>query len=229
MATLKLLLLLLLFSLYSCAQNTAKHVVNPQAALLEKQVIPLFAYSDNPDSCKKALLLLDSATTVDSDFFMAYANKLNFLGGFSNKLFFLGNANQTNKAINAIDEIIRLQPNQIWFTLRGNIYEKTGDTISAKKDFQKSLSICNQVLDTMSKNNQDYFMFVTNKAVNLIMLNDSADANKILEALYENYTGNSDWDKVDKEYILSLINKNKQQLMQPPPAKDSETDIYLNQ
>jgi hypothetical protein len=72
-------------------------------------------------------------------------------------------------------------------------------------------------------------MFVTNKAVNLIMLNDSADANKILKALYENYAGNSEWDKVDKEYILSLMNKNKQQLMQPPPAKDSETDIYLNQ
>jgi tetratricopeptide (TPR) repeat protein len=220
MPTLKLLLLLLSFSLYSCAQNTAGHKSNPEAVRLSQQVIPLYNYTDNPDSCRKALLFLDSAIEIDSNDFLIYYNTLFFLEGLK----------QYDKEIKNMNEMIRLRPHaHNLFLMRGGIYEKTGDTISAKKDFQKSLSICNQVLDTMSKNNQDYFMFVTNKAVNLIMLNDSADANKILKALYENYAGNSEWDKVDKEYILSLMNKNKQQLMQPPPAKDSETDIYLNQ
>lgn len=193
--------------------------------------MPWTLSSNNADTCAKALLFLDSVTQKDSNNFEAYNYKLIFLGGFSNKFIFLGNAKQAKRAMTPINEIIRLQPNvNYWFTLRGYIYEKTGDSIAEKMDFEKSLSICNQVLDTMSKMNQNYFMYVTNKAINLIMLNNSADANNILKTLYENYNSNSECDELNKEYILSLMNKNKKQLMETPlPGKDSETHIYLNQ
>ncbi len=217
--TLKLLLFFLSISLFSCTQNLVKHKVDAEAVRLSKQVIPLFNYTDNPDSCRKALLFLDSATAIDSDDFFAYYNKLFFLEGLK----------QYDKQIKVMNEMIRLRPNaHDLFLMRGDIYERMGDTTSSKKDFEKSLSICNKVLDTMSKKNQDYLMFVTNKAVNLIMLNDSAEANNILQALYENQPDDSAWGNFEKKYILSLMNKNKKQLMDSKPEK-SETDIYLNQ
>jgi len=176
----------------------------------------LVPFTDNPDSCRKALLFLDSATTIDRNDFLAYNNKLMFLYGLK----------QYNKAIKTVDEMLRLRPNaHDLYTMKGSFYERIGDTVSSKKCFQKSLAICDKVLDTMMKTNRDYMMFVIDKSVNMIMLGDSAKANNILQTLYDNQPddsvfdnpNDSVFDNADKKFILSFMHKSKAELLQPKP------------
>jgi Flp pilus assembly protein TadD len=127
---------------------------------------------------------------------------------------FLGGLKEYTKAIKTVDELIRLRPNaHDLYMQKGNFLEIIGDTTSAKLNFEKSLSICNSVLDTMLETNRDYRMLVTHKAINLIMLGDSARANKILKVLYENQSGDSALENIEKEYISSLMHKNRTELM----------------
>lgn len=215
MTTLKFIFLFLLVALYSCGQ-TVKHKVNPESVRLNNKIIPLISYTNNPDSCRKALLFLDSATAIDRNNFLAYYNKLMFLYGLK----------QYDKSIKVVNELIRLRPNaHDLFMIKGNLYLKIGDTISSKLNFEKSLSICKSVLDTMHETNRDYVMLVTNKAINLIMLGDSSEANKILKVLYDKQTDDPAFDNVEKKYISSLMNKNQVQLMNSFSKPDTTESI----
>ena len=84
---------------------------------------------------------------------------------------------------------------------KANLFEIIGDSLSAKLNFEKSLSICNSVLDTMHETNNDYLMLVTNKAINLIMLGDSTSANKILKVLYDKQPYDPAYDNIEKKFI----------------------------
>ena len=66
-------------------------------------------------------------------------------------------------------------------------------------------------------------MLVTGKAVNLIMLGDSAKANKILKILYDKQPDDPEFENVDKKYILSLMNKNRSQLIGFLSRPDTDT------
>jgi tetratricopeptide (TPR) repeat protein len=127
---------------------------------------------------------------------------------------FLSSLKKYDKAIIAINNCLRITPNAHDIYLTGGIlYENLGDTISSKTYFQKSLTICNIVLDTMNTKNRDYVMFTTNKAINLIMLGDSIRANKLLKYLYDTQPDDPEYNNVEKKYIQSLMNRNKTQLM----------------
>jgi tetratricopeptide (TPR) repeat protein len=220
MTTLKFTIFFSIIALYSCGQTTTKHKVNPELVRLNKEIIPFFSFTNNPDSCRKALLILDSATTIDSNDFNAYYNKLFFLYGLK----------QYDKAINTANELIKLSPNaHDLYILKGNLLNKMGDTTSANINFEKSLKICNSVLDTMHETNADYLMLVTGKAVNLIMLGDSAKANKILKVLYDKQPDDPAYDNFEKKLILSLMNKNRIQLidfLNKPDTTRSNSTAY---
>jgi tetratricopeptide (TPR) repeat protein len=201
---LKYTFLFLIIALCSCGQATTKHKINPESVRLNNKISPLVSFTNNPDSCRKALLFLDSATAIDSNNFLAYYNKLMFLYGLK----------QYDKAINTTNELIRLRPNDHdLFMIKGNLLNKIGDTTSANLNFEKSLKICNSVLDTMHETNRDYVMFGMDKAVNLIMLGDSVEANKMLKIVYNKPPDDPTFGNVDKKYILSLMNKNRIQLI----------------
>ena len=204
MTTIRFIFLFLLSALYSCGQKSVKHKINPEAVRLNNKIIPLIPFTDNPDSCRKALSFLDSATTIDRDDFLAY----------SNKFMFLYELRQYDKTIKTVDEMLRLRPNahDLYIT-KGSFYERIGDMVSAEKCFQKSLAICDKVLDTMPKTNRDYMMFVIDKSVNMIMLGDSAKANNILQTLYDNQPNDSVFDNADKKFILSFMHKSKTELL----------------
>ncbi len=155
---------------------------------------------DNPDSCKQALLYLDSAIAIDNNCFQCYYNKLMFL--YSLKQF--------DKALETINECIRINPlAHDLYTTGGILYEKIGDTISSKKYFQKSLTIVNPVLDTMAVQNMNYEMLATNKAINLIMLGDNKTGNDLLKAIADRQQ-----EPELKEMILSFMNKSKKELIE---------------
>jgi tetratricopeptide (TPR) repeat protein len=199
MTTLKFITAFLLIALNSCGQNNAKGKVDPKVTILSNKIIPLVNYLDNPDSCKQALLYLDSATTIDSNCFQCYYNKLMFQ--YSLKRF--------DKAVETMNECIRIKPLRHDLYLTGGIlYEKVGDTISSKKYFQKSLTILNPVLDTMTFQNLNYEMLATNKAINLIMLDDNKNGNNLLKGI-------ADRQQMPelKEWTFSFMNKSKKELV----------------
>lgn len=157
-------------------------------------------YLNNADSSKKAIGLLDSATTLDTNYYLGYFNKLMFLNSLK----------QYDEAILATQNLIRLRPDAHDLYILGGVFcEKNNDTISSKKYFQKSLLICNVVLDTMSFKNSDYEMIMINKAVNLIMLNKNAEANILLKKL-----GKTQSDGEMKKITLSMMDLNKNQLIE---------------
>ena len=127
---------------------------------------------------------------------------------------FLYSLKQFNRLLSTVDTCIKLRPNahDLYLTA-GILHEKVGDTVSSKSYFTKSLKICNSVLDTMKTSDRDYAMVTTNKAINLIMLGDSAQANEILENLYKTQPDDPQFDNVEKKYTLSLMNKSKAQLI----------------
>ena len=199
MTTIRFIFLFLSIALYSCGQNTAKQKVNPKVTILSNKIIPLVNYMDNPDSCKQAILYLDSATAIDNNCFQCYYNKLMFL--YSLKRF--------DKAVETINECIRIKPfGHDLYTTGGILYEKIGDTISSRKYFQESMTILNPVLDTMQVQNINYEMLVSNKAINLIMLGDNKTGNDLLKAI-----ANRQQEPELKEMTLFFMNKSKKELV----------------
>ncbi len=202
MTVFKFIPFLLIISCCSCRQT--KHHSNPTVVRLSNQIIPLVGHLDSPDSCRKALSFLDSATNIDSECFLCYYNKLMFLSSLK----------QTNKVLSTVDTCIKLRPNSNDLYLTAALlHEAAGDSVSARSYYTKSLTICNSVLDTMKTSNRDYAMLTTNKAINLIMLNDSIQANEILRNLYNIQPDDPQFGNVEKKYTLSLISKSRTQLI----------------
>ncbi len=99
---------------------------------------------------------------------------------------FLYSLKQFDKAVETMNECIRIKPSAHDLYLTGGIlYEKVGDTISSRNNFQKSLTILNSVLDTMKVQDMNYEMLVSNKAVSLIMLDDNKAGNDLLKGIAE--------------------------------------------
>lgn len=204
MTTLKFILIFLSLALYSCEQNTKKRKIDSSVTILSNKIIQLVNHLDNPDSCKKALLFLDSATAIDSNCFSCYYKKLMFFSSLK----------QYDKAFLTINNCIRISPNAHDLYLTGGMLsEQIGDTASSCNYFKKSLTICNAVLDTMNVKNRHYSMFTTNKAINLIMLDDSINANNVLKDLYKILPDEPAFDNIEKKYVQTLMNKSKRQLL----------------
>ena len=195
---------LLLISLYSCGQNSTKHTVNPLAVKLNDEAMTLVDHLDNIDSCKKGLYLMDKATSVDSNYFLGYWNKCMF----QYKL------KQYDKLILTYKQILRITPNAHDVYLAcGLIYEKIGDSISAKNFFKKSLAICSPVLDTMSRKNRLYSMLVMNKGCNLILLGEQSKGTEVFQKFIDEQPNDPQFDNIFSNEIKSSIGLDKNQLL----------------
>jgi tetratricopeptide (TPR) repeat protein len=204
MTTLKFISIFIIIGFCSCGQNRGNKP-DPNAIRLNDSAVSLIKYI-NKDSTQKAISLLDKATLIDSNYFLGYYNKRIFQTGLK----------QYNDAIKTTIDLIRIKPfaNELYMT-GGLLYEITGDTISAKKYFEKSLSICNSVLDTMKSNNSNYEIVAGNKAINLKMLGKEKEANKFLETLYEKQT-----DSNLKQAIMSWATKSKSEILEEMSRDD---------
>lgn len=205
MTNLRLVVIFLTSTFYACEERSIIETTrDPAVTHLVSKIAPLVNHLANPDSCKKALAFLDSATAMDKNCFLCYFNKIMFLSSLK----------QIDKAVVAMNNCIRIRPNAHDLYLTGGaLYEQVGDTVSSTAYFKKSLMICNSVLDTMNVKNFDYTMYATNRAINLIMLGDSLSASKVLNDLYLALPDDSIYNNVEKKYVQSLMNKNKQLIL----------------
>ncbi|HEX3768393.1 MAG TPA: hypothetical protein VHT72_08445 [Puia sp.] len=195
----KFLFAFLLISECSCGQQIKKPEVNHAAIALNDSAMDLIMCCGADENYRKAATLLDSATTIDSNYFLGYANKL----------ICLGRLKEFKKAIVSVKNMMRIRPvaPDLYATC-GFLYESTGDSASAGENFKKALILDEGLLDTMSIKNRDYDMLCYNKAVAVIMTGDQAKGNKLLKALYDRQTDND-----YREMIGSMMNKSKRELV----------------
>ncbi len=122
---------------------------------------------------------------------------------------FLVPLKQFERAIETMNECIRIKPYAHDLYLYGGIlYEKIGDTVSSSTYFNKSLSICNNVLDTMSPHNNNYEMLIANQAVNLIMSGKHTEGKATWKKLY-----NAQTDSTARKVTLSMMQMDKKELV----------------
>lgn len=194
----RLTLLLLALAAISC-NTRAKREQNKKAAIaLTGEAMLLTSFIDNGDSVSKALALLDRATSLDSTYIPAH----------DGKLMYYSSRKEYGKAIETIKIMNRLQPTENKFLSTGILYEAIHDSVSARPYFEKSLSMCNAILDTMKPQNPDHVTIVSHKAANLLMMGDRTKSLAILKALYDN-----EKDEEMKNIIRNFAKKNKQELI----------------
>ena len=159
---------------------------------------------DQPNKFKnenllKAILLLDQATEIDSNYLIAYSNKLSYQRELG----------QYESAVETAKHIIKIRPHfaDIYGTI-GMLYYKMNDSISSNKYFSNALIQYDYFLDTMNINNINYFTLRMNKAATLKFLGQNALGNKMLDELYNKQT-----DSTYKQLIDSLKVKSKDELL----------------
>jgi tetratricopeptide (TPR) repeat protein len=195
---------LLLLALVSCnaPDNTlAKHEVPAEAMKLNDSAITLYMRGSK-DSAElvKLIAMLDKATAIDSNFYMAYNNKIMFL--FATK--------QYDKALTASKQLIRIHPDVPDFYGRtGIIYEILGDSVSAHGYFVKAGELYDHVLDTMNTASPDYDMFVMTVGMNKVMMGQQKEGDAIIKQVYDRQK-----DPVRREAVAKMVGKTKKEMIE---------------
>ncbi len=146
-----------------------------------------------------AISLLDKAIQVDSNYFVAYRNKLSF------QL----NLKHYDEALRTSLKILQLRPNNPdhYFTV-GLLNDIQGDSYTSRKYFNESAKRYDKILDTMAVSNSGYDMLSMNKGINLIFLGEQQKGNDILKQLYIRQK-----ESPFKELLASYMNKSKQDII----------------
>lgn len=150
--------------------------INPEAIALNDSAVKLML--NQPDS---ALVLLDKALKIDSNYFIAYQNKVTIYV-------------QRNNFDAAIKILKKLQPTQpknpeLAFYL-GFLLEKIGNSEEANKYYQKAISLNKAKLDKMSPGDPLYQNTQINYSGNLIYAHRVAEGRKIIEEILKKEPNN---------------------------------------
>ncbi|MDQ3112231.1 MAG: hypothetical protein M3R17_20290 [Bacteroidota bacterium] len=201
----RLIFAFLLLALVSCGSQeegaTDADKYNDSAVKLNDSAVRM-TMTFKPDSITymKAVELLDQASAIDSNYYLAYHHKIMFLFG----------AKQFDKALVASKQIVRLSPNvPESYGRPGIICEILGDSVTAHTYFQKAAELYKVRLDTMKSGTPDYDMMVMSQAVNLIMLGEAQKGNELMEASYARQT-----DPVLKQSMDMFRGKSKWEIIE---------------
>ena len=151
-------ILLLLIGLNSYGQQpTGRNNFIEAKILYDSASSVISQFQDN----KRAIELLEEATRIDSNYFKAFARKLDLQIQLK----------QFDRAIVTGEKIIRLKPEMPLFqVLIGALYEKKLDSTIARKYYEGAAICFDKLLDTMNTSNRDYQMLVNMKALNLVFV-----------------------------------------------------------
>lgn len=108
----------------ACGQKTKPHVNDPRVVQLHKEATSksIIANLTNKDSALKAIELLDSATSIDSNYFQAYYSKMMFLPLLDQK----------EKIKSTLNSLLRIKPFDAEIhMLAGYMYDNMNDTITS--------------------------------------------------------------------------------------------------
>lgn len=195
----KILSLSFLFTiLFACSENqqTKKYVPHPSAKQLADSAAMIMMHSDDKE---KAIALLDQATQIDSNYYLA----------FFNKLLFQSSLNRFDDALVTVKNLIRLRPQDPdTYMTAGSTYWMAGDSLQAMNHFTKASNLFDEMLDTMSTSNKSYQPALMDQAIALILIGNEEKGKKALTDLYNKQTNE------DNKLVLKMfLGKSRKQLL----------------
>ena len=160
-------LILILF--ISCSGQDKKESYNPKAIDLNNKAVQLMQRFEN-DS---ALILFDKAIEIDNNYYLPHSNKCGIYIG----------RKQFDKALQESEMVIKKKPDlaEGW-TFAGMLYDKQGDTLTAKKYYKKSIEIFDDRIKNPEKKDQ-LTANRLNSAFSLILLGQEAKGKDELRKL----------------------------------------------
>ncbi|OPZ32262.1 MAG: Tetratricopeptide repeat protein [Bacteroidetes bacterium ADurb.BinA174] len=193
----KLIISLLIFItiLQSCKGQSEKPNYNPKAIEFNNKAVQLMQQMEY-DS---ALILFYKAIEIDKNYYLPYSNMA--------EIYLI--RKQFDKALQASDKVVEIKPDlaEGW-TFAGMLYDRQGDTLTAKKYYNKSIEIFDTRINNPEKK-KDLTANRLNRAISLILLGQEAEGKDELEKLK---TENPDDLKIDEflkinkqDYIRQLI------------------------
>ena len=193
----KLIISLLIFItiLQSCKGQSEKSNYNPKAIEFNNKAVQLMQQMEY-DS---ALILFYKAIEIDKNYYLPYSNMAEIY--LSKKEF--------DKALQASDKVVEIKPDlaEGW-TFAGMLYDRQGDTLTAKKYYNKSIEIFDTRISNPEKK-KDLTANRLNRAISLILVGQEVEGKNELEKLK---TENPDDLKIDEflkinkqDYIRQLI------------------------
>ena len=168
--------LLALLTFISCGQTEKrkeKYKVDLKAQELNNRGVKL-ALTLNEDSILKAISMLDQATKIQPDYYLAHWNK--FI--YQNQL------GLTKDALTTLKDLEKLTPeNPDWKVELGIFMEVNGDSLKAREKYVEADRLYKSILDTLTSKTEPYQMILTNRAVNLKLLGYENEGDKILKEI----------------------------------------------
>lgn len=196
------MLLAVIVGVSLCVVCSSHSSNSQQAAESNKQAMYAYYHQSNLSYAERsanAIKLLDQAIKTDSNYFDAYWNKFGLqaeAGEFENALV-------TGK------EMIRLKPEEAHiYNETGMVYEKLGDTASARRCFRQALGLCRDKTQWESEGTSYRVQTQEDKAVALILLNKQDEGRYILHDLYETSV-----NVERKQHLLILMNMKRSDLV----------------
>jgi len=169
------------------------------AKSLNDSVLVLTRNYQDTSQYENALILIQKAIKLDT----------NYLETYSKKLFFEENLGQFDDAIVTLSQLIRLRRDSAELYLKQGIYQEIqGDTINAKNSFNRSLPRYTILLDTLNKSHPERRNLLNMLAINIIMLGQEKMLHELLK---ENYR--TSFDSVLMS--TNVLGKTKKELLEP--------------
>ncbi len=198
MSKIKHIYIIPLLFLWSCGANKESAPINKTAILYCDSAMVLSS-TEGVAGYPKAIDLLDKATSIDSNYYLAYWNKLSLLSVLK----------KYDRALLAAKHLIRANPtNPDIYVTTGALYERLEDTISANKYYNNGLELYNKIFDTMNAETPNYDMLLMNKGITLVLMGKDKEGNEVLKKIYDRQT-----DKDYKETLLGFMNKSKVEIL----------------
>jgi tetratricopeptide (TPR) repeat protein len=166
---------------------------------LNDSVLVLTKHYKDTSQYKNAIELLDQAAKIDSNYFDTY----------DKRLYFEESSGQFGKAAETLTKMLRLRSDSAELYLKLGIYKDvSGDTISAKQAYNRSLPRYTILLDTMKSNHPDRHNVLNMLAINIIMLGQ--------EEMLHDFLKQNCKTKIDSIFMsVDILGKSKEELLEP--------------
>ncbi len=200
------LFVLLLFFIAACSSQKGKNNIDEEAVELNKEAQDLVINGgSSKDSILDAIKLYNKAIQIQPDYYAAYWNKYTALDR-------LGKHKEGLKTLMDLEKAGIKNPLQEAYlkSIIGVLIERQGDSINAQKKYKQADNIYRQDLDTLSKNNLDYWLRQGQRALNLQLLNDSPEVDNLLSKMKAEIT---DSDLVHKAMIQDIATRTRKEII----------------
>ncbi|KKC50909.1 tetratricopeptide repeat protein [Porphyromonas gulae] len=203
----KLVYLLFVFLLpfSACQTQRGEGKGREEAIVLNDSAVRMALLGDSIEVVR-AIRLLDEATAIDPDYYIAYRNKAAFLR----------KVGQIEGLFSAMKEMERIRPrNPYTKTMLGACYERySKDIRRAMLKYEEADRLYRVMSDSITPESNTYIALVTSRVGNLKLLGRQAEADSLLQALSQGYSEDESIGNFALEEAKILLDRPREELLE---------------